>query len=242
MKNIISIFLCTALIVSLAACSKDTATDNSINTSTTAGADTTIVENAKEKEPELIITINDTPGINAERFPELVETVELTTENWRDYIDFAFFTYHDETKNAFGEVIETTAYTSRHIIVKTDKYYQIVGTEEKPAAIELQHRTTGKSEILALEGTDFLYTFSYSNVGESYFEENKMDNYDCLRIQGTLYIVDIPQEVLIDSGDDFVGLMFSVIKENTAVGYFGVTSTTHKIHMNSVADVLKECN
>ena len=237
MKKVISIFLCAALIASFAACSKDTATDEPINASPTAGADTTVVENAEEKEPELIITINDTPYINAERFPELVETVELTTENWRDYIDFKFSTYYDETKNAFGEVIETTAHTSQHIIVKTDKYYQIVGTEEKPAAIELQHRTTGEVKMLALEGIEFLFS-----IGEGYFKDNNLDNYDCLRIQGTLYIVDIPQEVLIDSGDDYVGLMFSVIREENFVGSFGVHSFTHKIHMNSVADVLKECN
>ena len=240
MKNIISLFLCAALIASLAACSKDTAADIPINASPTASADTSAVENTEEKEPELIITINDTPCINAERFPELVETVELTTENWRDYIGFEFISYQYETKNAFGEVTETTTYTGRHTVVKTDKYYQIIGTEENPAAIELQHRTTGNVKMLALEGADFLYTSAVQNAGDSYFEENNLDNYDCLRIQGTLYIVDIPQEVLTDSGDDFVGLMFSVVRENTDVGTFGVTQTTHKLHMNSVADVLKE--
>ena len=246
MKKLFVLLLAAVICVLFAACGSNVSSENVDLGSSNAKPDSTTAASSpdsaeKDDENELVIIKNDIPGINGRRFPELVETVELTMENWADYIDFSFSTYHKENKDAFGEVISTTAYTSRFISAKTDKYFQFIGTEEKPAAIELKHKTTGKVLTLGLEGSDFMFSIgTYPNVDESFFEENSIDNYDCTRIQGTLYIVDMPEEVLFDTGDDFLGMEFYVYYPNGEYGHGAANS--RKIHMVSVADILDNCN
>lgn len=248
MKKLHVLLWAMVICILFAACGGNTPAGNTdlgnSNTETDSTAAVSSPDNAeKSDENDLIIKTDGGPCINANRFAELVETVELTTENWREYIDTSFNTYERiDEKNAFGEVTATSMRTTCHMMAKTDKYFQFVGTEERPAAIELKHKTTGEVLIEPLEGWDYLLPYSVKNADDSFFEKYNMDNYDCTRIQGTLYIVDIPEEAIVDSGDDLVEMMVSVANKEKCIGTFGLHLSTRKIHMFSVAEILNNCN
>lgn len=183
MKKALSLILALVMCLSLCACgsgSQDTQPqkpngDNSSNGNTN-GSTNTDRTSQTEGEPLIIQNPdNGKPMINASRFNELVEKVELTTENWMDYIEVCTYTVKTVEKDAFGEIISTETNICYELGVKGDKYYYFYNF-----AIELKHKTTGeKMPILSeVEGNVCL------------------DEYECTRIKGTLYLVDIPDEAI----------------------------------------------
>ena len=186
MKKALSLVLAVVLCLLLCACGgEEKNPQQEMTNGDNLSSDSTSTDSVSQDKEGLIIQIpgnGDVPVINAMRFEELVEKVELTTENWRDYIDVCSYNVETVCEDAFGEILSTETYTAYELGAKGDKYYNFHNF-----AIELKHKTTGDllPDLFAVEG----------NVS--------LDDYECTRIKGTLYLVDIPEEVIMaypDSG------------------------------------------
>lgn len=166
MKRIFALALVVALCLSLVAC----------------GGDAT---NSKTKNPLLLYyessAVNTNVFINIDRLADILEIVELTTENWKEYIKVYSYSIEKVETNAFGEVTSS----------ETNTYYQLGAGNERyhcfeNVAIELKNKATGELTI---------YEFNYA--GEDDIPEDfDLNNYECTRIQGKLVFADLPEESL----------------------------------------------
>ena len=199
MRNIILLLLILAL--ALCACSstgQGTEPQGSGNTETSAN----------QGEDELLVLQNPengNPYININRFHEILETVELTAENWMDYIEVCSYIFEEIKKDGFGEIVSTEKFTRYELGAKGDRYYNF-----RDFAIELKSKTTGKLITL---------TASNDSYRPSVEEDFRLDDYECTRIKGTLYLVDLPVEAIITKPDTATQLFivgYSDINEGTA--------------------------
>lgn len=137
-----------------------------------------------ETEPPALVLYNEKEGrnyLNLRRFNEILETVELTPENWLDHVEVYAYTEETYEKNAFGEYELKNSRTVWTLGAKDDQFYHF-----KDFAVELKHKESGETLILGASG-----------VGVPEREEELfLDQYECVRVQGTLYLVDIPAEVI----------------------------------------------
>lgn len=139
-------------------------------------------ENQTESEP--LILYDETAGhryINIRRFRELLVTVELTTENWMDYIEVCSYTVEKIEKDDFGEIISTQTSTCYELGAKGNKYYHF-----QEFVIELRNKQTGK--LVTYRG--------HIDTTPEVEEDFCLDQYECTRIKGTLYLIDIPEETI----------------------------------------------
>lgn len=114
----------------------------------------------------------------------IVEVVELTTENWNEYITPISYTATVEYKDAFGDT--QTKEVSRCVWgAELEQYYRYEGV-----VIELTNTETGAKEILDFD--------SYRTVWDEISVDNhlKTENLECTRIKGKVYILSIPEEVI----------------------------------------------
>lgn len=200
MKKILILLLALALCLSLCACHKDGQnSDDPIQ----FGDDNVVQQggdgSAKEK-PLIIHTENGTTLINEARFLECVEVVELTTENWQQYLKDYSYSYDEEKTetDAFGEVVssEIITHTGRLLGAGNERIHGFVD-----GAIELKNKATGELKT---------YKFAYCGCPISEEQEVHMDgsnyqaipddfsfdNYKCTRIEGLLYYLNLPIEEL----------------------------------------------
>lgn len=119
--------------------------------------------------------------IKRDKFSEILEKVELTTENWKDYIKF--YSYDEEIvhKDEFGEITSSEIVTHYCLGAGNERYHQFQET-----VLELKNKETGELTI---------YNFDHENTYDV-SEDFNLDNYECTRIKGRLYFVDIPIEAL----------------------------------------------
>lgn len=186
MKKALSLLLAFVLCLSLCACgdSQDTQLQlpdngNSENSST-----------SQSEEPLIIEYISSgKPIINRKRFSELIEMVELTTENWTDYIEVCSYTKKTIIRDAFGEITSEETKICYELGAKGDKYYYY-----RDIAIELNHKITGETVILQSVGDSNCIDFAIT-------EDFSLNEYECTRIKGTLYLVDVPIEVIAECDD-----------------------------------------
>lgn len=175
MKKALSLILALVLCLGLCACGgeQDNQQQKLDNDSTS------------QTEGEALLLQHPTEGtiINIRRFDELWETVELTTENWMDYIEVCTYTREKTERDAFGEIVSTKTVTYHELGVKGDRYYNF-----RDFVIELKNKTTGELE-------------TYKGTNDAWIPEVKedfrLDEYECTRIKGTIYFVDIPEEVIV---------------------------------------------
>ena len=101
MKKIISLLLVAMMSVSLCACGGSETSNNE-----NASNENTSNKNEQTEEKSILTEYNGEPAIERECFGELLEVVELTTENWREH--FKFVTYEEDcvAYDAFGELIK----------------------------------------------------------------------------------------------------------------------------------------
>ena len=184
MKKILALIFALILCLPLAACISNEKEDNIIQTNEIDDGH----ENKDETAPLLFHTPNlfleDTVVtiINKERFHECVdEVVELTTENWREYIQIITYTKdYLYKKDAFDdstiipETIEMRAYG-----INSDRYYTY-----DDVLIELKHIETGTVVLMEVSGIHL--TDSSINP----------DDYECLRIKGKVYFLTFPEEAI----------------------------------------------
>ena len=120
-------------------------------------------------------------SIKESKFPSLIERVELTTENWKDYIKFYSFEEEIVKRDAFGEIVSSETVTRYCLGAGNERYHQFQDT-----VVELKDKETGE-----------LTLFGQWAGNEWYVEEDfNLDNYECTRIKGFLYFVDLPEEAL----------------------------------------------
>ena len=202
MKKALSLILALVMCLSLCACGggKQDIQPQKPN------SDNTSNDSVSQTEGESLIIQNPesgTPMINIKRFNELMVTVELTTENWMDYIEVCTYSREEVEKDAFGEIVSTETITHYELGAKGNKYYNF-----RDFVIELKNKTTGELE-------------TYKGTNDAWIPEVEedfcLDEYECTRIKGTLYLVDIPDEVIITNTDSGTRL-FTVGHSNIGYG------------------------
>ena len=122
--------------------------------------------------------------INRDKFSEILERVELTTENWSEYIKV--YSYDEEriTRDAFGEVTSSEIIKHYCIGAGNERYHQF-----QDAVLELKNKETGELTVYYLDRHD-----EYDGCYVS--EDFNLADYECTRIKGRLYFVNIPAEAL----------------------------------------------
>lgn len=126
-----------------------------------------------------------TPALNAALVAEHISRVELTVDNWRDYIKEYTYDVEIVEKDAFDEITNRETVTVYRLGYGTEKYYCLSAT------IELKHKETG--EILLLGGS--LASNLAEDIEAVRLEPFNLDAYECTRIKGYMYFVDYPEEV-----------------------------------------------
>ncbi len=123
-----------------------------------------------------------TPALNAALVHEHIDRVELTTDNWRDYIKVYQYDVEVVEKDAFGEVTNTEVSTVIRLGYGIEQYHYL------DAIIELQHKETGEITIYG----------PASHQGKSFILDSSidLDEYECTRIKGYLYFFDFTEEVI----------------------------------------------
>lgn len=200
MKKLIALLLVAVMCLSLVACSNEE-TPNTKDNSETMGNNSATSENIGDignsntetsnnttEEPVLLYDSNGEAWFNKKVLPDLVETIELTTDNWREYIKA--YSYDTETveKDAFGEIVSSEINTWYRLGAGNERYHLFNGV-----AIELKNKETGELTI---------YEFDYN--GYSISADFNLDNYECTRIQGNLYFLDFSDAVFAER--DWIGL------------------------------------
>lgn len=175
MKKRILLLLAAVLCVCLCACggSESTSGNNIIENQN----DTNDFERGTTKDGNVLIS--------SEEIGTYITKVELTLENWTEYIDIVEQT--KEEKNAFGEVTDTK--TSNEWIVKNAQLVYFDGL-----AIELTVNETGETIIMESSGSGSDITPEHS-VAWFYSQNFSMNDLTCNRVIGDLYILNAPKDV-----------------------------------------------
>lgn len=175
MKKMISLLLVIGLILCLCACSKKP------NQQPTAESTT-----VQPTEPPLVIRADDgTVYIDVEQFTDLWEVVELTTENWRDYIKVYSFDREKVETDTFGDVVSRETETITVLGAGNERYHYFKGV-----AVELKDKETGE-----------LTTYEFYGFGKELGEPLDLERYDCTRIKGQLIFVELPEEAIFEADD-----------------------------------------
>lgn len=200
MKKLIALLLAAVMCLYLCACgSKETPNtndnnepsgNNSATNGTVSDTDNDNAENGDTttENPVLLYDHKGDPYINKMVLPDLVETIELTTENWHEYIKV--YSYDTETveKDAFGEIVSSEKNTWYKLGAGSERYHLFNGV-----AIELKDKATGELKV---------YEFDYN--GYSISVDFNLEGYECTRIQGNLYFLNFPDEVFAEAA--WIGL------------------------------------
>ena len=187
---------------------------------------------------ELLITVpdpvHDLLAINANRFGECIdEVVELTVENWKDYIGVFSYTEDVVEKDAFGEVISTQTVEHRIIGVETDRYHRC-----EEVVIELKNTETEELIVFQLNGD---YRLLLENHGNFIANSEKVKNFDiskyeCTRIKGRIYFVTLPEgsiEVIEDEKSQTAHRRINVCKPDLTLNIsYTIDSLTKEIYHN----------
>lgn len=173
--------------LSLVACANSNTKINTGATKNPSKIDTGSTENSAEidststENPVLLYDTNGTAYFNRKVLPDLVETVELTTENWREYIKAYSYNIEEVEKDPFGEVTSTQIITRSILGAGNERYHFFDGV-----AIELKSKETGELTI---------YEFNYNGYEYGTSADFNLDDYECTRIQGNLYFLNFPDEI-----------------------------------------------
>lgn len=128
---------------------------------------------------------------------KIMESVELTAENWQDYLEVFSYEKVQIERDSFGEITSEYRKTVYLLGAKTDRYHGF----SHPTAIELFHKETGERKVL-----EFYHEGAYVDA------EFDLNDYEFSRITGTIFFIDIPEEVVIRTqwGDDHGEATFKI--------------------------------
>lgn len=200
MKKAISLILTLVLCLASCACGSETQKPDSGSENQKPDSNETSTNQTEAATEGLILYPEGSsdPVINCARLKELVSTVELTAENWQDYLEVYTWTREIVEKDAFGEIVSQKTETNHALGAKEGKYFYF-----QEFAIELKDKQTGELETYT--GTPH----SQPAVAEDF----SLERYECTRIKGTLYLIDIPEEVIMEdsNGNRAVNIGYSDI-------------------------------
>ena len=156
MKKALSLILALVMCLSLCACgggNNNTQSDDKTpnpNDNTVTGEEVTDgTTDNNERKPLIYYDADGAVHIDTEVFPECLEYVDLTTDNWREYIKAYSYSYEEEKveKDVFGEIISTevVTHTGRVLAVDNERYHS-----HGVINIELKDKSTGELTIYSL--------------------------------------------------------------------------------------------
>lgn len=134
-----------------------------------------------------------TPALNMKTVSEHIDRVELTVDNWQDYIKEYSYEVETVQRDAFDEIIAQETATVYRLGYGTDRYHCLSAT------IELKHKQTG--EIITF-GAGLPFNI-VEDIDAARLEPFHLDEYECTRIKGYMYFIDYPQEVLDEVTDRY---------------------------------------
>lgn len=176
----------------------------------------------EQTEGEALVLYDEEEGytfINQNRFAEIVEVIELSADNWMDYIGVVTYTEQIVQTDAFGEIVSTETKTVYTLGAKAEKCYYFYDF-----AIEFKDKTTGEMKIY-----DRLDRFS---------EDFDLDQYECTRIKGKLCLIDVPKEAIMQGKD---GIRYFIARYRD-ISYGppmeGVIAGTDGYAVSGVVDIL----
>ena len=183
MKKTLSLILALAMCLSLCACSDSTddpgPTDDSHN-----GANGSVDNGNSGNNNGDTSWIVRGESVNVAKLRECVEIVELTTENWEDHFNVYSYSYTEEKveKDAFGEVVSTETITREGRVFGADneRYHGY-----NDVVIELKDKTTGELSV-------YQFNTFIGDDDKKVDEDFKIENYECTRIKGSIYYLNIP--------------------------------------------------
>lgn len=202
MKKALSLVLALILCLSLCACSDTTPSqtnNSSVEGTTPVLTDNPSTDSITPPESNTVDTSWLVSGetINVAKLREYIEIVELTTENWKEHFKVYSYSYTEEKveKDAFGEVVSTKTIThdGRAFGTGNERYHWY-----DDVIIELKNKATGVLSVYEFGpdgGSDdknvaiLLEELSYeegSNV-----EDFNLDDYECTRITGFIYYINL---------------------------------------------------
>ena len=135
---------------------------------------------------EVISGFDGTPALNMNLVDKHIDRVELTVDNWNEYIKEYSYDIEIVERDAFGEITKAEKVTVYRLGYGTEKYHCLSAT------IELKHKQTG--EIVTFG--EMLASNVVEDIGAVRFEPFHLDEYECTRIKGYLYFIDYPDEVI----------------------------------------------
>ena len=159
MKKILAIILMAAICLSLASCAGFVGVSN-----------------------ELVITDDEGNScINTARFKEIITQVELTEENWNEYI--IVYSYEEPENDGAGNIISDKMITHYRLGGGSEKYHAFM----HDTTLELKHKETERVE-----------TFQLGTSGVGVNESFSLDDYEFVSVTGYLYFIDPPEEVIFE--------------------------------------------
>lgn len=129
-----------------------------------------------------------TPALNAALVKEHITRVELTVDNWKEYIKEYSYEVEVIERDAFGEITNTEKVTLYRLGYGTGKYYCLSAT------VELKHKETGKIILLG----ESLPVNLVKDIGAVSRAPYHLDEYECTRIKGYIYFINYPDEVFAE--------------------------------------------
>ena len=207
MKKKVRIIFSVLLIFSVLVCGCSNNNSQGGNNSNNQSSGSNSQESGSNAESE-IVTIDDNVYLDGESFPNHIKTIEMTKENWKDYLELVREEKTDTHTDAFGEVISTNNYACYYLKIKDIGQFTC-GLSS--ALIEFTDIQSG--EVLYFRESVPYYSFSLSSEAGILIEKQyntdetrTIDDFECMRIKGEIiFIMDIPQEVLRidDRGREF---------------------------------------
>lgn len=135
---------------------------------------------------KVVTGYDGTPALNLDTVNKHITRVELTVDNWRNYIKEYSYDVEIVEKDAFGEIIKAENVTIYRLGYGTEKYYCLSAT------IELKHKQTG--EIVTFG--ENLPTNIVKDICAVQYEPFQLNEYECTRIAGYMYFIDYSDEVM----------------------------------------------
>lgn len=160
MKKLLSLLMALLLCLFVVACGGDAKSDNG------GGADNGGSD--KTNEPAVTAWLVDGNKINADRLRDDMQTVELTLDNWREYIKVYNTVY--TALQGDGSFIEQEC----DVLGAGNERYHAY----KNIRLELQHKETGQKRVTFF-GRD---TTNDQPVDAGF----NLDDYECLEVSGTI--------------------------------------------------------
>ena len=138
-------------------------------------------------EKDVVSGFDGKPALNWDSVGKHIERVELTVDNWKEYIKEYSYEVELVEKDAFGEITNSEKVTVYRLGYGTEKYHSLQAT------IELQHKQTGEIRVFGVNGDIPVANQDICAVSREPFH---LEEYECTRISGYLYFVDYPEEVM----------------------------------------------